>query len=95
MGELRSRVPLRLHLQVVETTVVLPVVSKRVGVYENGEDTVTGVGRERLRLRRERDEDAMECGGSIVVYIVLVGVFSKIADTREAREVSDVKIRHI
>ena len=55
VGELRSRVPLRLHLQVVETTVVLPVVSKRVGVYEDGEDTVTGVGRERLRLRRERE----------------------------------------
>lgn len=54
VGELRSRVPLRLHLQVVETTVVLPVVSKRVGVYEDGEDTVTGVGRERLRLRKER-----------------------------------------
>ena len=54
VGELRSRVPLRLHLQVVETTVILPVVSKRVGVYEDGEDTVTGVGRERLRLRRER-----------------------------------------
>jgi len=61
---------------VVETTVVLPVVSKRVGVYEDGEDTVTGVGRERLRLRRERDEDAMECGGvssftsSSSVYLV-------------------------
>lgn len=54
VGELRSRFPLRLYLQVVETTVVLPVVSKRVGVYEDGEDTVTGVGRERLRLRRER-----------------------------------------
>ena len=54
VGELRSRVPLRLHLQVVETTVILPVVPKRVGVYEDGEDTVTGVGRERLRLRRER-----------------------------------------
>ena len=37
----------------------------------------------------------MECGGSIVVYIVLVGVLSKIADTREAREVSNVKLRHI
>ena len=37
----------------------------------------------------------MECGGSIVVYIVRVGVFSKIADTREAREVSNVKLRHI
>ena len=57
MGELRSRVPLRLHLQVVETTVVLPVVSKRVGVYEDGEDTVTGVGRERLRKKRERETE--------------------------------------
>ena len=46
MGELRSRVPLRLHLQVVETAFVLSVVSKGVGVYEDGEDTVTGVGRE-------------------------------------------------
>ena len=81
----------------VETTVVLPVVSKRVGVYEDGEDTVTGVGGERLRKKRERrrDEDAMEYGGSIVVYVVVVGVFSKIADTREACEVSNVKLRHI
>lgn len=57
VGELRSRFPLRLHLQVVETTVVLPVVSKRVGVYEDGEDTVTGVGRERLRKKRERETE--------------------------------------
>ena len=94
MGELRSRVPLRLHLQVVETTVVLPVVSKRVGVYEDGEDTVTGVGGA-IKIKKRETRSAMECGGSIVVYIVLVGVFSKIADTREAREVSNVKLRHI
>jgi hypothetical protein len=37
----------------------------------------------------------MEYGGSIVVYVVVVGVFSKIADTREACEVSNVKLRHI
>lgn len=48
VGELRSRVPLRLHLQVVETAFVLSVVSKGVGVYEDGEDTVTGFGRKRL-----------------------------------------------
>ncbi len=55
MGELRPRVPFRLHFQVVETTVVLPVVSERVGVCEDGEDTVTGVGRERLEKERERE----------------------------------------
>jgi len=59
VGELRSRVSLRLHLQVVETAFVLSVVSKRVGVYEDGEDTVTGVGRKRLieltRTTRERE----------------------------------------
>ena len=63
VGELRSRVPLRLHLQVVETTVVLPVVSKRVGVYEDGEDTVTGVGRERLEKERERKREREKEGG--------------------------------
>ena len=61
MGELRSRVSLRLHLQVVETAFVLSVVSKRVGVYEDGEDTVTGVGRKRLieltRRTRERKRE--------------------------------------
>lgn len=61
MGELRSRVSLRLHLQVVETAFVLSVVSKRVGVYEDGEDTVTGVGRKRLieltRTTRERKRE--------------------------------------
>ena len=55
MGELWPRVPFRLHFQVVETTVVLPVVSERVGVCEDGEDTVTGVGRERLEKERERE----------------------------------------
>ena len=39
----------------VETTVVLPVVSERVGVCEDGEDTVTGVGRERLEKEGERE----------------------------------------
>lgn len=61
VGELRSRVSLRLHLQVVETAFVLSVVSKRVGVYEDGEDTVTGVGRKRLieltRTTRERKRE--------------------------------------
>ena len=80
VGELRSRVPLRLHLQVVETTVVLPVVSKRVGVYEDGEDTVTGVGRERLEKESGRKR---ERGSTPSVFLPatgpLVDVFSRLA----------------
>ena len=45
----------------VETAFVLSVVSKGVGVYEDGEDTVTGVGRKRLieltRRTRERKRE--------------------------------------
>ena len=97
MGELRSRVSLRLHLQVVETAFVLSVVSKRVGVYEDGEDTVTGVGRKRLieltRTTRERGREVLEererlsgGGGIVIRRCANDGVFSRIADMRKERE---------
>ncbi len=80
MGELRPRVPFRLHFQVVETTVVLPVVSERVGVCEDGEDTVTGVGRERLEKESGRKR---ERGSTPSVFLPatgpLVDVFSRLA----------------
>lgn len=47
----------------VETAFVLSVVSKGVGVYEDGEDTVTGVGRKRLiesTRTREREREVLE-----------------------------------
>ena len=80
VGELRPRVPFRLHFQVVETTVVLPVVSERVGVCEDGEDTVTGVGRERLEKESGRKR---ERGSTPSVFLPatgpLVDVFSRLA----------------
>ena len=80
MGELRPRVPFRLYFQVVETTVVLPVVSERVGVCEDGEDTVTGVGRERLEKEREREKEGeREYPFFLPATGPLVDVFSRLA----------------
>ena len=44
----------------VETTVVLPVVSKEWEFAKIGEDTVTGVGRERLEKERGEKEGERE-----------------------------------
>ena len=66
----------------VETTVVLPVVSERVGVCEDGEDTVTGVGRERLEKEREREKEGeREYPPSVFLPATgpLVDVFSRLA----------------
>ena len=72
--------------------------SKRVGVYEDGEDTVTGVGRKRLieltRTReREREREVLEererlsgGGGIVIRRCANDGVFSRIADMRKERE---------
>ena len=65
----------------VETTVVLPVVSERVGVCEDGEDTVTGVGRERLEKERERKRERGSTPSSVFLPATgpLVDVFSRLA----------------
>ena len=75
MGELRTRVSLGLHLEMVKTTNVLSVVPKRVGVYEDGEDEVTdfdGAKRWRIILtfeifderERERRDDVQNTIGN-------------------------------
>jgi hypothetical protein len=81
---------------VVETAFVLSVVSKGVGVYEDGEDTVTGVGRKRLiesTRTREREREVLEererlsgGGGIVIRRCANDGVFSRIADMRKERE---------